>query len=528
MRIRAAAAAFTLALAGLGALADRAPAAASLSWGACTEPVLTDAGAQCATLQVPLDHAKSQGTTISIAISRIKARATGAEYLGPLVANPGGPGVPGLAMSAYLASVLTPEVAGRFDLIGFDPRGVGASGPQLHCDPGYFARPAPDYVPPDPARVIGSERQRLHSAKAYVQACAKNNRGLLAHVGTLDAARDLDRIRAALGSPTLSYFGNSYGTYLGQVYASTFPTRVSRMVLTGVVGPTGVGYGGDVSRPDVARGYERNINAFFAWVAEHSVVYGLGTDTAAVRKHFYADQDALRVAPRGGIGPAEWTELFATAVYGEGTWALLAQGWSGWVAGRTTIFDAAVAGYNGTTADDSKSAYLAFACSDGHWPRNYHRLRADSLRTAPAAPFVTWAFHWQLSALCSLWPVSHAPVVVGAAAPSMLLANATLDAPTPLRDAVATRAAFPRAALIEVVDALGHGQRSLWGNPCVQESVERYLLSGTLPPRAAGPGPDVRCSRQPGPGYQEIALAVAAEFATPLLPLLDLIGPRSG
>jgi pimeloyl-ACP methyl ester carboxylesterase len=517
------AAAVTLAVVAAG-LPTTASAVPTLSWGACKDSSLAELDAECATLQVPLDHTKPKGATIPIALSRIKASATGADYLGPLVANPGGPGVAGLTMSAYLAAVLTPAVAGRFDLIGFDPRGVGDSGPELHCDPSAFTQPAPDYVPPDPARVTGSEQERLDAAKAYAAACAKNNGDALAHLRTMDTARDLDLIREALGAPTLSYFGNSYGTYLGQVYASTFPTRVSRMVLSGVVGPHGVGYSGDVSRPEVARSYERNIGAFFAWVAEHSAIYGLGADTAAVRKHFYADQDALRAAPRGGIGPAEWTQLFGTAVYSEDSWAVLAQGWSAWVAGRTAIFTSAVTDFDAAAADEFNAAFLAIACSDGHWPRNYDRVRADSLRTAQDAPFITWGFHWELSVPCSLWPGSHAAVAVGAAAPSMLLVNATRDAPTPFPDAVATRAAFPRAALIEIVDAMGHGMRSLWGNPCAQEPVERYLLTGTLPTRTAGPGPDLQCARQPGPDYLDVAVAAAGEVATPLLPLLDLIG----
>lgn len=500
-----------------------ARSAATLTWGTCAVSDLADAGAECAVLEVPLDHAEPKGTKIPIAISRIKTKATGADYLGPLVGNPGGPGVPGLFEPLDFASVLSPEVAGRFDLIGFDPRGVGASGPELTCDPGYYARPEADYVPTDPARIAGTEALRLAKAKAYVRACAANNGDALAHLRTIDAARDLDLIRAALGAPTISYLGNSYGTYLGQVYASTFPTRVSRMVLTGVVGPQGVGYTGDVSRPEVARTYERNINAFFAWVAGQNAIYGLGGDTAAVQKRFYADQDALRKAPRGEIGPAEWTQLFGTAVYGDESWAVLAQGWSGWNAGRTAIFDSAFGDYDTAAADDFNSAFLAVACSDGRWPRNYDRLRADSLRTAQDAPYITWTFHWELSVLCSLWPTAHAPVAVGAAAPSMLLVNGTLDAPTPLPDAVATRAAFPRSALIEVIDSLGHGQRSLWGNPCAQEPVEHYLLTGELPARAAGSGPDLRCARLPGPGPAEIALAAVGEFAAPFLPLLDLI-----
>ncbi len=518
-----AAATLALVAAGLPATATAEP---TLVWGACQEPRLVEAGAQCAVVSVPLDSAKPGGPSVPIAISRIAATATGADYLGPLFSNPGGPGGSGLGDPADLATLLSSEVAGRFDLIGFDPRGVGASGPKLQCDPGHFTRPSPDYLPPDPARVTGSEARRLAETRAYVTACRKSSGDALNHLRTVDVAGDLERIRAALGSPTLSFVGNSYGTYLGQVYATTFPTRVARMVLAGVVPPNGAGYTGDVSRPEVARAYERNINAFFAWVGEHDAIYRLGADGAAVRERFYADRDALRRAPRNGIGPAEWVQLFGSAVYSDGPWALLAQGWSGWTAGRTAIFEGAFAGSDPVETDAFTAAFLAVACSDGPWPRSYDRLRADSLRTARSAPFITWALHWELSTPCSTWPSTGTRQRVGSATPSMLLVNGTMDAPTPFADALATRAAFPRSALIEVTASLRHAGGSLWGNPCVQQPVEHYLLTGELPARTGGAGPDLQCAGAPRPGYPEIALAAAGEVALPLLSALDgIAGP---
>lgn len=522
VRLGAAVVVLVLALGG----ATPSAAAPTLTWGACQDRHLVEAGAQCTVLRVPLDHAKPRGTQVPIALSRIKATATGADYLGPLLSNPGGPGAPGLDGSADLAALLSPEVAGRYDLIGFDPRGVGESGPDLSCDPGYHRRPALDYVPSDPARVTGTEAARLARARAYVQACTAQNGDVLAHLRTIDTARDLDLIRAALGSRTLSYVGNSYGTYLGQVYATAFPTRVARMVLTGVVPPHGAGYTGDVSRPEVARAYERNIQAFFGWVAQHDVIYGLGADAKAVERRFYADLDELRATPRGEVGPAEWTQLFGTVVYGDEAWALIAQGWSAWNAGRTTLFDSAFAGYSPTEADTFNAGFLAIACSDGRWPRSYDRLRRDSLNTAKAAPYITWTLHWELSVLCSFWPSTSAPVKVGSPVPSMLLVNGDQDAPTPFADALLSRAAFPRSALIEVTGSLRHAGRSLWGNPCAQAPVERYLVTGELPERASAAGADLQCAGPPRPGWLDIGLGVAGEAAAPVLPLLDLIGPR--
>ena len=523
---RWAAAALVVATVLAGAPTSVAAPADVLTWGPCQDRALIEAGAQCAVLQVPLDHAKPRGTRVPIALSRIRATTTGADYLGPLLSNPGGPGAPGLDGPVDLAALLSPDVSHRYDLIGCDPRGVGESGPDLSCDPGYHRRPALDYVPSDRGRVTGSEAARLAQARAYVRACAARNGEVLAHLRTIDTARDLDLIRTALGSRTLSYVGNSYGTYLGQVYATAFPSRVARMVLTGVVPPHGAGYTGDVTRPDVARAYERNIKAFFAWVAEHDVVYGLGAAAAAVERRFYADQDELRDTPRGEIGPAEWTQLFGTVVYGDEAWALIAQGWSAWNAGRTTLFDTAFAGYSPTDADLFNASFLAIACSDGRWPRSYNRLRRDSVTTARSAPYITWTLHWELSVPCSFWPSTSTPVKVGSPTPSMLLVNGDQDAPTPFADALASRGAFPRSALIEVTGSLRHAGRSLWGNPCAQAPVERYLRTGQLPERAAGVGPDLQCAGLPRPGWLDIVLGVAGEAAAPVLPLLDLVGPR--
>ncbi|WP_169577197.1 alpha/beta fold hydrolase [Sporichthya polymorpha] len=484
---------------------------AELTWGRCADAALAESGAECTTVAVPADHAKPRGATTSIAISRIRATTTGSDHLGPLVYNPGGPGVSGLSGSVVLAALLTPAVAGRFDLIGFDPRGVGESGSDLRCDPNYFTRPALDYSPPDAERVTGSERERLEKARAYVRACAEHGGAALRHQRTVDIARDLDLIRAALGASTLSYHGNSWGTYLGQVYATLFPTRVTRMLLAGVVPPNGAGYAGDITRPEVLRSYQRNVDAFFAWVAEHHLVYGLGTDAAAVRTRWFADLDALRAQPRAGIGPAEWTQLFGAAVYSDDSWGVLAQAWSGWVAGRTALVEGAFGSEDREADDDFTASFLSIACSDGAWPRRYADLRADTVRNAVDAPFIAWALHWDLAVLCSLWPVRGETVPVGAATPSLLLVNATYDGPTPLADAVAARRAFPRSALIEVTDAVNHAGASLWGNPCAQAAAERYLLTGELPTRAPGAGPDLRCARLPEPGLPEVALGLIGE-----------------
>ena len=151
-------------------------------------------------------------------------------------------------------------MAADYDVIGFDPRGVGASVPALHCDPTFFSGDRPDYIPATAA----AERRADRRAKSYAEDCETQFGWLLPHMTTANIARDMDPIRAALGQPKISYFAFSYGTYLGQVYATMFPTRVRRMVLDSTVDPRRVWYRTTSTRTTRSRA---GSSAFFAWVA---------------------------------------------------------------------------------------------------------------------------------------------------------------------------------------------------------------------------------------------------------------------
>ncbi|MGV9574743.1 alpha/beta fold hydrolase, partial [Streptomyces nigra] len=187
---------------------------APLTWKKCgtaTYPTL-----QCASLKVPLDHTAPKGRKITLALSRVPHTAK--KYQGPLLVNPGGPGGSGLALAGFVASALPKKVAAQYDVVGFDPRGVGRSRPALDCRPTHFAPVRPDSVPSTP----WVERANLLRAKDFAHACAEKHADVLPYIDTVSAARDLDLIRAALGAPRINYFGYSYGTYLGAVYAKLF------------------------------------------------------------------------------------------------------------------------------------------------------------------------------------------------------------------------------------------------------------------------------------------------------------------
>jgi pimeloyl-ACP methyl ester carboxylesterase len=149
----------------------------------------------CAALSVPVNYADPGGRRLSLALDMIPATAPPSKRQGILLVNPGGPGASGLSLAPAVAQGLSPEVAAEYDIVGFDPRGVGSSVPQLSCDPAFFSGVRPDYVPAGPA----AEQNLVNRAKAYAQGCQQRFGWLLPYMTTKDAARDLDSIRAAFG-----------------------------------------------------------------------------------------------------------------------------------------------------------------------------------------------------------------------------------------------------------------------------------------------------------------------------------------
>lgn len=210
----------------------------TLSWGRCPadQKELNEAGAQCAKVTVPLDHADPGGRTIKIAISRVKAKSPGERH-GILLSNPGGPGGTGLGNTLALRPALK-DVADRYDLIGFDPRFLGESTP-ITC--GEAPRPAPAPETTTPRRDF---EDSVRSARDTARRCQEHgdNAELLPHASTRNVARDMDAVRAALGEPTLSYYGISYGADLGAVYTQLFPRRADRIVLDSSTDPAATQY----------------------------------------------------------------------------------------------------------------------------------------------------------------------------------------------------------------------------------------------------------------------------------------------
>ena len=473
-----------------GAAADPAQVS-SLHWRPCT---VQGATMQCASLQVPLDYAQPGGRKITLALSRVPATAPARQQQGDLLVNPGGPGAPGRTLAAYVAAELSPQVAREYTIVGFDPRGVGASVPALTCDPSFFSALRPDYVPASAT----AEQVLIGRARSYAASCEQRYGWLLPHLTSQDAARDMDSIRAALGVPTISYFGYSYGTYLGQVYATLFPHRLRRMVLDSTVDPTGAWYADNIAQ-DYA--FQGRMDTFFFWVAAHDGAYQLGSTAAQVSQSWYRARAQLQAHPVDRvIGADDFDDTFLQGGYNNALWPGLAGALAGYLHGGATQQLISEYRQNGVQNENGFAVYLAVECSDVSWPRNWAKWDADTRRVYRTAPFQAWDNAW-FNAACAFWPVRGAaqPLQIkGAGLPGILMLQGTLDAATPYQGAQTAHRLLPSARMVVVTGGGNHGQSLAQPpNSCVDGYLNRYLATGALP---AGAGPvSATCPALPPP-----------------------------
>ena len=463
----------------------------AIAWGPCDDPLLREFGAECGTLSVPLDYSDDGEGQVTLALSRVRHTVPDKDYQGIMLTNPGGPGGSGLIYS-LLGGFIPGGAGAAYDWIGFDPRGVGSSEPALSCIPDYFVGPRPDYVPTSP-RI---ERLWLARSRAYAHACDINGGELLENLRTVDNVRDMNRIRRALGEPKLNFYGFSYGTYLAQVYATLFPSRVGRMVLDSNVDPTRVWYGANLDQ-DYA--FETVIQAFFDWVAKYDSVYHLGATGDVVEKGYYAALDDLRAKPVGPLGPAELPDAMLLAGYVQFLWPDLAQALSDLVVrGDASAVTAWYEAIDAPGDDNGYAMYLATICTDGKWP-TWRVQREDAFRIAADAPFFTWGNTW-FNAPCTFWAEhGRQPVDVdGTGVPPVLLVGETLDAATPFTGSLEVRRRFPQSVLLAEPGGTSHAT-TLSGNECVDGVIATYLATGTLPARRPGDGPDLTCQPLPEP-----------------------------
>jgi pimeloyl-ACP methyl ester carboxylesterase len=535
MRKIAAAIAAAVVTAGLGFIAPAAASAATaasaaetqsaqtgpVTWGTCAEKALAQAGAKCGYLSVPLNYSHPSGPKIKIAVSRILHTSSAKNYRGIILTNPGGPGGSGLDLNMYLVAQLKADnlsaAAADYDWIGFDPRGVGSSIPAISCEPNYFSADRKSYDPTTKSILS----YWLHRSHGYDQACAAKGsaqRALLDNMTTVDSAKDMNSIRLALVGPRgkMSYYGFSYGTYLGQVYATLYPHTLNQLILDSNVDPRQVWYKANLNQ-DIA--FNRNINIWFGWLAKYNSVYHLGATEAAVSKRWYAELATLAKHPVNGVvGPDEWTDIFLEAGYYQLTWLELGSAFADW---ENTHSSAAAANLvtlyqqTDTPGDDNEFAvYNAVQCTDVQWPTSWPVWQRDNTAVNRVAPFETWDNAWY-NAPCLNWPApAQQPVRVashgtGHAIHSALLIDETLDAATPFEGSLEVRKLFPNSVLLAEPGGTTHAD-SLFGNLCVDGTIASYLETGKLPPRKRNAEWDLTCQPLPVPNPVSASAAAAS------------------
>ena len=470
------------------------PAHSTLHWHACSGPTAQLGITDCAMLSVPVNYADPGGRHISLALDMIPATAPVAAQQGILLVNPGGPGASGLSLAAEVAGGLSPAAARDYDIVGFDPRGVGSSVPELSCEPGFFAGPRPDYIPATAA----AEQALINRAKTYAADCEQKFGWLLPYLTTENVARDLDSIRAAFGVAKINYFAFSYGTYIGQVYATLFPGRLRRMVLDSTVDPAGVWYNDNVSQ-DYA--FQSRINAFYSWVAAYDSSYDLGATQAQVRAAWYRARSQLLAHPADGtIGADEFDDTYLGGSYDDGLWPGLAQALSAYLnQGDATSLVSQYQSY-GAQSENEFAVYSAVECADVSWPRSFAYWTSDTELVAQSAPFYAWGNAW-FNAACAFWPVlgpARPLQIKGAGLPGILMLQGTGDPATPYAGAQDAHKLLPSARMVVVAGSGNHGQS--FAQPpdaCVQGYLNSYLSTGALP-EAAGLV-NATCPAEPDP-----------------------------
>ncbi|MYS24032.1 MULTISPECIES: alpha/beta hydrolase [unclassified Streptomyces] len=476
-------------------IAARSAERQGIDWADCPADWALAAPVRCGWVTVPVDYAKPFGDTIRLAVDRAVSTGSAAQRQGALIYNPGGPGGSGLRfpLRSTTASPLWVKDAKAYDFVGFDPRGVGHSAPISCQDPQEFVKaPKADPVPGSEA----DKRAQRELAAAYARGCLERTGArMLSQTTTANTARDLDVIRAALGERRLNYLGVSYGTYLGAVYASLFPTHVRRMVVDSVVNPDRdqIWYRNNLDQ-DVA--FEGRWRDWETWVASYDSVYHLGGTRAEVQANWERLRAAAKAKPIGGVvGPAELLGYFQNAPYYDSTWASVASTWSRYRAGDTqALVDAAGPDLSDTagniTAENGNAVYTAVECTDAAWPADWRTWDRDNTALNAAYPFLTWANAW-LNLPCATWPVrQQTPVAVHArrGLPGVLIVQSTRDAATPYDGALELHRRLTGSRLITERDAGSHGVTGLV-NPCVNNRVDDYLLTGALDARDVVCGP---------------------------------------
>ncbi|MGW7468097.1 alpha/beta hydrolase [Streptomyces xantholiticus] len=471
-------------------------AAQQLKWRPCPAPSEAEGGGpapsplpggakwECSFMDVPLDHSKPDGETIELALIRAPARDA-ENRIGSLLFNFGGPGASGVHTLPSLASDYD-GLRARYDLVSFDPRGVGRSVPVECLDDRELDKQAAEDPTPDDA---AEERTFLEGIEKFSAACEENSGGELPYVGTLNAARDMDLMRQVLGDEKLHYFGISYGTELGGVYAHLYPKNVGRAVFDAVVDPTQDSVQGALGQ---VRGFQLALTNFAEDCLDRGDACRLpGSSVREIEDWITAFLDRLDKKPIRGIGERMLTEGQAAngiiqTLYSQEYWELLEQALDEADGGNGALLMAFSDALNGRSEDGNYSniqaAGAAIGCVDSKARYTLDEAKAMVPEFRRASPvfgeYLAWA-----QASCSKWPVPGTwvhPDVSAPGAPPIVLVGNTGDPATPYEGTRAMAEALGKGVAVEVTyEGEGHGSYN--SSPCVRKAVNTYLLSGRPP-----------------------------------------------
>ena len=474
------------------AAAPSASAGPRLHWAPCGD------GLECATTQVPLDYDQPSGATISLALIRLPA-SDSSRRVGSIFVNPGGPGRSGVdTVRQGGRSLFSAEVRARFDLVGFDPRGIGASTP-LRC----FATPeeALATLPPFRFPVTADEEHLwVQADRTFARACARRGGPVIDHMATADVARDLDLLRQAVGDNQLTYVGLSYGAYLGATYANLFPGKVRALVLDGVPDPIAWSTGrGTQARTQPLYDRMGSAEGAYATLLEFFRLCDQGGPTCAFsqgdpRRRYAALAGRLLASPvqtpEGPVGYADLVYATLRGLEDPTAWPGLAEG----LQQLDSLTNPSKAATRlGTSPPDfpNPESLPGVACSDSDNPDQITAWQRAADASDDTAPYFGRYWTW-FSSICQPWPGHDAdrytgPWTTQTANPVLLVGN-RFDPATPYQGAVTLARLLPRSRLL-TLDGWGHTSEGK--SSCIDTHISRYLLTTRTPRPGTVCQPDI-------------------------------------
>jgi pimeloyl-ACP methyl ester carboxylesterase len=445
-----------------------------IDWSSCGEDE------ECGYLKVPLDYARPHGAPIEIAVERHLAELP-SERIGSLIIDPGGPGGSGLDDMTNELDSLTPGLLDDFDIVLFDPRGVQRSdaftcGESSASSPANSPQPGSDPVPDSAAATA----QLDAGMRQYAAACERASGSILPYLGTVDVARDLERLRIALGDAKLTYMGQSYGTLIGEMYAQMFPFHVRAMVLDSTIDPA---LNMNEMTLDQAKGFEAALENFFSWCASSSCPWRpSGNRTSALLALIRAAYTTKPPAARDYAGAGDMYDAILDGLYSTEDWPSLANALAADQAGNDGPIISMATGYTTSNSTNADDVFNAVTCLDHPVSRDlaiYPHLAAVDGAVAPVfGPLFAWD-----EAQCAVWPTAPTRVpeaVTAPGTPPIVVVGSTGDPATPYSWAMDVAHQLPHGVLVTFK---GDDHVAYFYSQCVRDAVQTYFVQRT-PPRS--------------------------------------------